>query len=258
MPEMIPLSKIVRGKTQVRVAINEDQVTSLMEAYESGIEVPPIALFTEDNEKYFVGDGHHRLTAQINNNHDLIEADVAAGGEDEAIIHNLTFNSGPRGLPLSRADKQKAARMALERWGDVKSNREIAAMIHISHTTVGEVRTDLGGVSPSKKNSAPAKKAKVSGKVATSKAKDEEPDYSQALESKGDVEVEVLTPPEIVTASPVGSVLATLDQMRLTIGKAVRMADEANQSRKYAGQVKIVHGHLNQALEAIAKWKGAL
>jgi len=287
--EIVPLSKIIRDPmTQARVAINNERVTELTDAYQRDEQIDPPVLMTQDGERFYVCDGNHRICALVNLEVVEWECEVRKGGQEDAFIQNCVLNGGPRGLPMNRADKRKAAKMAIDRWGSTMSDREIAAKLNntISHATISDVRKEMGLESPSpnapKKNKTahkelsnltvtppPASKGYKGNPPAEKKEqKDDEivvgesdlGEYASVEQSDGrsDDAVVVTIAPEIVKSDTKNETRLILDELRLAIGKAVRVADDANKNKTHAANHRGILMLLNKALEEVKKWKDTL
>jgi hypothetical protein len=129
----------IDGGTQMRVSINQDKVSEYAETMREGGIFPPIKA-TFDGTVYWLYDGFHRYFAAQAAGATTIEVDYKPGTMEDAQDLALSANGG-HGLPRSKEDKRKAIETALsyERHAK-KSNREIAILCDVSHTTVAYVR----------------------------------------------------------------------------------------------------------------------
>ena len=258
----VPLAKIIRDdKVQARVALNNVTINDLTDAYENNEEVPPPVLFTADEQLYYVGDGFHRLCALTNLEVEEWPFDVRKGNKEDAFVFNCLTNGGLRGLPMTNKDKRKAARLAIDLWGSTLSDREIAEKIALSHALISNVRQEMGGVSPSPKSRVSTVDTNLVTTPTLNPTLEPPPfvdsenlDEWESVSQSGNMEVAVMDSPEMLKGGKAAK--AMLDELRLGLGRCVRMADEANQSRKYAGQHKTVLLLLNKTLEEVNKWKG--
>jgi hypothetical protein len=123
--------------TQVRAEINHEVVVDYAERMEAGDKFPPVQLFAE-KDRYFIGDGWHRLLAAQKNGQVTIPAEVYQGGRREAIKCALGANT-TNGLRRTNADKRKAVEIALREFVNL-SDRQIADLCGVSAPTVGLVR----------------------------------------------------------------------------------------------------------------------
>jgi hypothetical protein len=129
----------IDGGTQMRVSINQDKVSEYAEKMREGGIFPPIKA-TFDGTVYWLYDGFHRYFASQAAGMTTIEVDYKPGTMEDAQDLALSANGG-HGLPRTKEDKRKAIETALsyERHAK-KSNREIAILCDVSHTTVAYVR----------------------------------------------------------------------------------------------------------------------
>lgn len=103
------LSQIDTGAgTQARDGIHDDVVEEYAEAMQEGATFPPIVVF-HDGEKYFPGDGFHRMKAAETLGLLDIEAEVRKGGRLDALWFALSANRA-HGIRPTRADVRKAGR----------------------------------------------------------------------------------------------------------------------------------------------------
>jgi len=126
----IPLDAItVDPAVQQRAAgTSRDVVDEYVEAMRSGVEFPPIDVFSDDDGTFHLADGFHRLKAHRLAFPDVeeIECRVHPGNRDDAILFACGANA-QHGLQRSRSDKLKAVTTLIhsERWSGW-SDREIA------------------------------------------------------------------------------------------------------------------------------------
>jgi uncharacterized ParB-like nuclease family protein len=128
---------------QPRAEMNQATVDDYCSAMAQGTEFPPITLYTEDDQTFYVADGWHRIHATQRGGHDGISAVVKSGNARDALTEALGANS-THGLPRSNADKWRTVEIALkdEEWGKW-SARKIAELCKVSDTFVGKVRDKL-------------------------------------------------------------------------------------------------------------------
>lgn len=108
------------------------------DALRDGAEFPPIDLFTEDGERYYIGDGIHRADAHVVAGRASILAIVHQGGFHAAHVFACGANK-THGVNRSNADKRHAVAQMLQlepKW----SNRRIAEHVGVSHTVVNTIR----------------------------------------------------------------------------------------------------------------------
>jgi hypothetical protein len=130
--------------TQPRAAMNVPLVAEYIEAMREGTEFPPVTVF-HDGQRYWMGDGHHRVFAARSLRREDIHADIRQGDREDAILFAAGANA-KHGQRRTNEDKRRAVAMALAlpRLAG-KSDREIAAVCTVSHTFVASVRKGLSG-----------------------------------------------------------------------------------------------------------------
>ncbi len=139
---MVPVSKIVMtADTQTRAATRHDVVDEYASPKVVG-KLPPVILFTEDEETYWPADGFHRIPAWIKAGWTEIPADVRKGDKREAIRVGVGCND-THGLRRTSEDKRQAIKMLLadEEWSGA-SNRWIADQCNVSDGLVESVRSE--------------------------------------------------------------------------------------------------------------------
>lgn len=138
----VPRSAVLlNSATQLREEINTATVAEYAEAMAGGVAFPPLVLFADQvgpGAKYLIGDGWHRLLAYEANGDVTVPAVVHVGGLERAVKYALSANAR-HGLKRSNADKQKAVRVALERFGEL-SDRAVAELCAVDHKTVAAAR----------------------------------------------------------------------------------------------------------------------
>ena len=110
------------------------------EAMIRGDRFPPIDVF-QDNGDLVLADGFHRVRAARKARFERIDAVVHHGTRTDALKFSLQANHS-HGLRRSNADKQYAVTLALTEFSRL-SDRMIAALCGVSHSTVGIVRRQL-------------------------------------------------------------------------------------------------------------------
>lgn len=148
----VPIAEIIGNAqwelTQSRAGISAVTVKEYQERYEEGEKLPPITLFKQEVEPgvalYWVGDGFHRLRAQIRMQALDCEATIYEGGFLEALEWSLGSND-QHGMRRTPADKRQSAIIAL-RNPDLKqySARTIAGICAVSSVFVdGIIASDF-------------------------------------------------------------------------------------------------------------------
>lgn len=92
--QMIPLSSVISdGYLQFRVdGLDRGYVDQLAEAYADGVQLPPVHVFSQSSELYWVADGHHRVAAGNQARLEQIRAVVHEGDRAEARLYALRAN----------------------------------------------------------------------------------------------------------------------------------------------------------------------
>jgi len=121
--------------------VNGTVASEYEELMRAGTEFPPIIVFTEDGDKFFVGDGWHRIAASRRLSRETIKADVRDGGLRQAELYAMTEANRDHGLQLTRDDKRKRVMHLLSdpEWARM-SDRQIAKLTGTSHPFVGILR----------------------------------------------------------------------------------------------------------------------
>lgn len=129
-------------RTMLRYNLVPELVGTYAEEMKKGMIFPPVILFSSD-EKYFIGDGFHRLAAAAKIGLSEIEAEIHPGGYPAALLYSAGAND-KHGLRRSRKDMKNAIKILLcdpETCG--LSDLEIAKAVHTDHTIVDSVRKEL-------------------------------------------------------------------------------------------------------------------
>jgi len=142
----VKLSDIVRDTSiQCRASVDIVTVNAYAESMGEGDEFPPVDLFT-DGERFWIGDGWHRIMAADMIGAKHIEADVSEGGRAAALKAALKANA-VHGLRRTNADKRRCVEVALQEFGGL-SSRAIAEMCGVSNHMVDEIRPKAMGENP--------------------------------------------------------------------------------------------------------------
>ncbi len=145
----VPLSELVLDKTLwPRLQFDDERVALFMDLYEAGgpKALPPLLLVPDNDSKYLVADGWHRAYAAARLQWKAIEATiepVPEGGDPERFGYELALKSSVAAAkPLSCAERRRAIARLLELSAS-RSDREIAALVGVAHTTVSRLRKAL-------------------------------------------------------------------------------------------------------------------
>ena len=137
--EMVPVSELSRGDSPRIHGEDETHAQNLAEIEES---LPPIVVHRATMR---VVDGMHRLRAAKMRGDREIAVEYFDGSIADAFLRAV-YNNVVHGLPLSRADREAAARRIIRSHIDL-SDRAIAAVVGLSPPTIGAIRkrtTDSG------------------------------------------------------------------------------------------------------------------
>lgn len=149
------------GGTQVRASLNSDTVDAYVETL--GSLPPPDVVY--DGQSYWLADGFHRVAAHMRADSERIECLVRAGTvADARMLATSEMANGRHGLPLSRADKRRAVRIALETMSEW-TNTRIAEHVGVSHVFVGRVRSQMESETASDCDPTPQKRKGKDGKM---------------------------------------------------------------------------------------------
>jgi ParB-like chromosome segregation protein Spo0J len=110
------------------------------EAMLMGAAFPPVVVFGDGGDGYWLADGYHRWHAATIAGLQTIGADVRPGGRREAILHSAGANA-EHGWRRSSEDKRRAVRTLLNdpewrQWSD----REISRRCGVDGKTVAALR----------------------------------------------------------------------------------------------------------------------
>lgn len=190
----------LNGGTQVREAIDEQQVGRLMEAYESGrLPKVPALLVYADGDNLWLVDGFHRHEALRRLGRVRVACEVRIGTHREAVLESKGVNA-EHGLPRSRADKRRAVVSLLEdtEWNQW-SDRALAKAARVSNTYVSALRQELATAAGVNADTSTTRKG-LDGKtyeVPARPAKTEAPPAAPKLETRALIEAIEATEAEL-------------------------------------------------------------
>jgi len=129
----------VDGGTQPRATLREEWMEEYAADMAMGSKFPPVVVF-HDGEKYWLGDGFHRLGAAKKLGHVTIDADVRQGTRRDAVLFSVGAN-GLHGHRRTNEDKRRAVMMLLgdPEWRHL-SDREVARHCAVSQPFVSSLR----------------------------------------------------------------------------------------------------------------------
>lgn len=123
--------------TQIRAKMHEDALDEYAEAMREGVTFPPVVVFENDG-RYLLADGFHRLAAAEIAGLETFRAIVHLGNRTECLKYALGANV-THGIRRTSADKRESIRLADEEFPDL-SDRMIARMCGVSAPMVADHR----------------------------------------------------------------------------------------------------------------------
>lgn len=142
--EMLKLTDIiVDTDIQSRAGLNQQAVEDYAERLQAGDPFPPLTVF-DVGGTLLLADGFHTHQAALEAGLHEMPAIVHRGSRKDAIRYSLQSNTS-HGLPRSNADKQRAARLALQEFPEL-SDGAIAELIKVSQPFVSSTRRELKSV----------------------------------------------------------------------------------------------------------------
>jgi len=126
--------------------LRSDVVEDYLEAQRRGDELPPVRVVRDENDNYYLVDGHHRVAAARQRvGIDGIAVEIVNGSFEDALWLSWGANRS-HGLPRTSLDKRRAIQAAIthQRWGR-ESDRAIARHIGCDHKTVASMRRGRSG-----------------------------------------------------------------------------------------------------------------
>lgn len=135
--ELVPVEALLPLADSPRLAGVNNEHAGLLAEMDGPL--PPILV---DKREKRVIDGMHRVRAAALRGLQKIEARLVDCSADELFLLSVVSNIR-HGLPLSLADRKKAALRVIQTWGEW-SDRAIAARVGLSHKTVGALRRKIG------------------------------------------------------------------------------------------------------------------
>lgn len=138
---MVPIHFIRTEGLQLRAKGTDAEVVKDYRAVlAKGDSLPPVLLFREAPDLFWLADGHHTLAAHAGEGRMEIDAAVREGCQEDALLAAAGAN-GVHGLRRSNDDKRSAvlALLSHARWGKM-SNVQIAAACGVDQSTVKRIR----------------------------------------------------------------------------------------------------------------------
>ncbi len=133
---------VLDAKCQTRPGgLNEEHVLTLQDAIRDGRELPPLMAVRNEDGAFHLYDGWHRLEAYLRES--VEEFQVSACDGDAELARLLACGANlPHGLKLSRDEIRQQVMLGIER-GRNKSDRELAAILGVSHPTIAKYRREM-------------------------------------------------------------------------------------------------------------------
>ncbi len=155
-PVQVPISALLDDK-QVwpRDELDTERVGLFADIYgASGPEgLPPITLVPTASGRYLIADGWTRAHAAMLLKWESVPAvieETPTGVDVIAFAYELALRMATTSAkPLTRAERQRAIARLLD-LDPSRSDRDIAALVGVAHTTVGRLRNRLDGDKPAK------------------------------------------------------------------------------------------------------------
>lgn len=144
MKATIQLSKLrLDGGTQPRVKIDHDVVSDYVERMKAGDDFPPVDVF-HDGKDHWLAEGFHRVYAAKERGDKTVPCTIRKGTLRDAVLFSCGANAS-HGMRRTNPDKRKAVMTLLQddEWSKF-SDRKIAELCCVDHTTVGDYRRQLG------------------------------------------------------------------------------------------------------------------
>lgn len=146
-PKRVNLKAIVFDEdTQIRYRLDSGKIDEYEDKMRRGETFPEVMLFSESDDRLYIGDGWHRLLAARKAGFQTLPAFIQPGGKEAAIIYALQANE-THGVPRTNRDKQRAVAIACAKWPG-ESNREIARRCAVSDGAVRNFLKNSAMTSP--------------------------------------------------------------------------------------------------------------
>jgi hypothetical protein len=143
---MLPLKELrLNGGTQMRAELDLGTIQEYAEIFD---ELPPVVVFEDDRQHYWLADGFYRAKAAIFAGRDAINCEVRQGTRREAVLFAVGSNAN-HGVRRTNADKRKCvlALLSDREWAKWSSH-EIARQCGVAFSFVHTLRKLAEGPSP--------------------------------------------------------------------------------------------------------------
>ena len=135
----------INGGTQNRVLMDKSVIKDYSEAMlQDNSDFPPIVLFKDIDNNYWLADGFHRLEAMKLNGLKKAICIIKKGDLRDAILYSLSANA-THGLRRTNEDKRNAVLVLLqdEEWKKYSAVK-IAKLAGVNDKTVGNIKREMG------------------------------------------------------------------------------------------------------------------
>lgn len=132
-----------------RLAYDESRIAAFADLYaaDGPAALPPVQLVRGDDGTYLVADGRHRIEAAMALDWQTIAAitiTLPEGYTPERFAYEEALRTASTSaLPLTRAERRRAIERLLAE-SPVLSDRKIAGLVGVAHTTVSRIRNGRG------------------------------------------------------------------------------------------------------------------
>ena len=131
--------------SEMRVRLNPKKTQQYAKEKASGSHFPAPVVFVGPDQIYRVGDGFHRIEADVINGLNKVEVLVKAGTLKEAILFNLKANRENQGLSFAPGDLTKSIkRLLTDKLFKGWSRYQISEAVGCSYSMVSRVALNIG------------------------------------------------------------------------------------------------------------------
>ena len=147
MHKRLPIEKLKLEGTQTRAVLDSETLDAYTQLWKDGLDFPACVVFT-DGKDYWVGGGHHRITAASRAKIEQVLCDVRQGGQREAIEFGFKDND-KHGLRRTNRDKEYSVGIALDdpEWSKMSVNF-LADLCGVSRTIIERIRVERDPENP--------------------------------------------------------------------------------------------------------------
>ena len=143
--QMIAITDLqLDGGTQTRASLVDEAIEHYAGIMRKNRDLlPPIMVFKDAEERFWIGDGFHRIDAAKALGWTEIKAEIRSGNRLTAFKHSLLANN-THGVRRTSADKRRSIELVFaEKTLRNLSSRAIADLCGVGNQLVGEVRKEL-------------------------------------------------------------------------------------------------------------------